>query len=169
MPIAYHRSKRCARLFDHLVGAGEQRRRHLDAEGLRRRDIDHQLELRGLLNLHSIVSFTTPAASKSRAKACAGRLGIIRHEQMRNAADHLEGTDMGVDPIGRLLRPARIACRCRNQPLASLSSRLSGRCGLWPPWWSTFAGTKYFALRTFAGSARSTPVTAPPRMVTRSI
>ena len=37
-----------------------------------------------------------------------GRLGIIRHEQMRNAADHLEGTDMGVDPVGERLRPTRM-------------------------------------------------------------
>jgi hypothetical protein len=34
-------------------------------------------------------------------------LGIVRHEQMRNAADHLEGADMGVDPVGHRLRPAR--------------------------------------------------------------
>ena len=33
------------RLFDHLVGAGEQRGRHLDAERLRGLEIDHQLEL----------------------------------------------------------------------------------------------------------------------------
>ena len=37
-----------------------------------------------------------------------GGLGIVRHEQMRNAADHLEGTDMGVDPVGQRLRPARM-------------------------------------------------------------
>ena len=37
-----------------------------------------------------------------------GRLGIVRHEQMRNAADRLEGTDMGVDPVGQRLRPARM-------------------------------------------------------------
>lgn len=35
-----------------------------------------------------------------------GRLGIIRHEQMRNAADCREGMDMGVDPVGECLRPA---------------------------------------------------------------
>jgi len=35
-------------------------------------------------------------------------LGIVRHQQMRNAADHLEGADMGVDPVGQRLRPARV-------------------------------------------------------------
>ena len=37
-----------------------------------------------------------------------GRLGIIRHVQMRNAADCREGMDMGVDPVGQRLRPARM-------------------------------------------------------------
>ena len=35
-------------------------------------------------------------------------LGIVEHQQMRNAADHLEGADMGVDPVGQRLRPARV-------------------------------------------------------------
>jgi hypothetical protein len=39
-----HCSKR-ASLFDHLVGAGEQRRRHLKAERLRSLQVDHQLVL----------------------------------------------------------------------------------------------------------------------------
>src|SRR5579883_1631562 len=29
----------------------------------------------------------------------AGGLGIVRDEQMRNAADRFEGADMGVDPV----------------------------------------------------------------------
>src|SRR6202051_1126400 len=33
--------------------------------------------------------------------------GIVRHEQMWNDADHLEGAAMGVDPVGHRLRPAR--------------------------------------------------------------
>jgi hypothetical protein len=34
-----------AALFDHLIGAGEQRRRHVEAERLRRLEIDDQFEL----------------------------------------------------------------------------------------------------------------------------
>jgi hypothetical protein len=37
-------------LFDHLVGAGEQRLRHGEAEGLSGRQVDHQLELGRLLD-----------------------------------------------------------------------------------------------------------------------
>ena len=37
-----------------------------------------------------------------------GRLGIVRHEKMRNAADRLQGPHMGVDPVGQRLCPARM-------------------------------------------------------------
>jgi len=39
-----------ALLFDHLVGAGEQRRRHFEAELPRRLEVDHELELDPLLH-----------------------------------------------------------------------------------------------------------------------
>ena len=35
-------------------------------------------------------------------------LGIVRHQQMRNAADRLHGADMGVNPVRQRLRPARM-------------------------------------------------------------
>ena len=37
-----------------------------------------------------------------------GGLRIVRHEQLRDAADRLERTHMGVDPVGERLRPARV-------------------------------------------------------------
>src|SRR5215470_9317681 len=43
-------SLRLAHSFDHLVSAGEQRRRQLDAERLRGGQIDNQLELGRLLD-----------------------------------------------------------------------------------------------------------------------
>jgi hypothetical protein len=43
-----HRSKK--HLFNHLVGAGEQRWRNFDAERLGGLDIDDWLNLRGLLH-----------------------------------------------------------------------------------------------------------------------
>ena len=39
-------------LFDHLVGAGDQGRRKVDAERLRRLEIDEELEVRGQLERH---------------------------------------------------------------------------------------------------------------------
>ncbi len=36
------------KLFDHLVGAGDERRRHSEAERLGGLEVDHELELRGL-------------------------------------------------------------------------------------------------------------------------
>ena len=44
-------------LFDHLVGAREQRRRHGEAEGFRGLEVDHHLRLGQLLHWHAFVLF----------------------------------------------------------------------------------------------------------------
>ena len=37
-----------------------------------------------------------------------GGLGVVRHDELRNAADRLKGAHMGVDPVGERLRPTRL-------------------------------------------------------------
>ena len=37
-----------------------------------------------------------------------GGLGVVRHDELGNAADRLEGAHVGVDPVGQRLRPARL-------------------------------------------------------------
>ena len=49
-PARGGRPQQPASLFDHLVGAREQRRRHLKADCFGSVQIDHQFELAGLLN-----------------------------------------------------------------------------------------------------------------------
>src|ERR1700756_5649030 len=43
-------SLRLAHSFDHLVGAGEQRRRHVETERIRGFEVDHQFQARGKLD-----------------------------------------------------------------------------------------------------------------------
>jgi hypothetical protein len=37
-----------------------------------------------------------------------GGPGVVRHDELGNAADRLEGAHVGVDPVGQRLRPARL-------------------------------------------------------------
>jgi hypothetical protein len=48
LPVVSSRSRR--KLFDHLVGAGEQRRGQGEGEGFRRLQVDQQFEFSGLIN-----------------------------------------------------------------------------------------------------------------------
>ena len=57
------------RLFDHLVGARENRDRHVEAERLRGPKIDHQLELGGVLDrqIGSLFAFENTINIRDRA------------------------------------------------------------------------------------------------------
>jgi hypothetical protein len=54
----------------------------------------------GVLKEHEAGAKTADLARKHDR-----RLRVVRHQQMRRAADRLEGMHMGVDPVGERLRP----------------------------------------------------------------
>lgn len=54
-----------------------------------------------------------------------GRLRIVRHKKLGNAAERLEGAHMRVDPIKQRLRPSRQ--KIRGSALASNSRWVAGR------------------------------------------
>src|SRR5262245_64215813 len=59
-------------LFDHLVGAGEQRLRHVEAERLGCLEVDHQLELGWLLDRN--IARLGALCGNSRISEIAGSL-----------------------------------------------------------------------------------------------
>src|SRR6516165_1028230 len=68
--------------FDHLVGAGEQRRRHVEAESLRSFEVDHQLEFRRLFNrqLGSLCSIENFDYERCRAPAQIRNIRAVRDQ-----------------------------------------------------------------------------------------
>jgi hypothetical protein len=63
-----------SKLFDDFVGAGEQRRRHLEAERLRGRQVDDQIELRGGAQMRVCY----PSRPSARMVSCTFGLAPIR-------------------------------------------------------------------------------------------
>jgi hypothetical protein len=63
--FAERSTRRSGRLFDHLIGAGEQHRRHFEANRLGGLEVDHKLEFGGKrLALADLIKLT------KRARGC---------------------------------------------------------------------------------------------------
>jgi hypothetical protein len=82
-----HRSKQHL-LFDHFVGADEQRRGHVDAEQLGHLQVDDELELGGLLDrqVGRIVAALAGRGSRSRSDKPAKADGKSTCSSIRRSA-----------------------------------------------------------------------------------
>lgn len=115
---------------------------------------------------------TLPLASSSAtARSIRGNIGSDRKLSTDNFVirPRLEGhtsligmsIDLGYEIAKPLARPAGA--------LEPLSGAVGVQCGLWPPWESIPARGTYFPRFSVEASARGTPVTGPPLIVTRSM
>src|SRR5262249_2401125 len=78
-PIATERSAAKTPLFDHLVGAGEQRLWHVKAERSRCDQVDNQIELAGLLDRQILLTLQNTPDIETKAAPLVGNITTIGH------------------------------------------------------------------------------------------
>src|SRR5262245_32566365 len=114
-----------ARLFDHLVSAGKQRRRNGDAEQLRRLNIDNQLELSRLHDrkVRGLGALENPTGIDAELAMHVGNAGAVAHQPA--GLDHFtrriaRGQHMACGKRGQLNAPAvKEAVRADKQRVRS--------------------------------------------------
>src|SRR5262245_6637434 len=112
---ATYAPQQTAPLFEHLVGAGENRRRHIEAVGLRGLQIDHQLVLRRRLDREVSGLFTFKDAVD-----VAGRLSVLLDligsigDQTANSYERAQEVDRGQLEL-RCKRDDQIAMKERQR------------------------------------------------------
>ncbi len=74
----FRNAAKCFGLFDHLVGDAEQLVRHIQSERSGGLEIDHQLELRGLLH-RQIGGLEQTCSARLLSALCAKKSELIEH------------------------------------------------------------------------------------------
>src|SRR5262249_17401352 len=71
-----------SRSLDHLVGAGDESPRDLEAEHLRGAQVEEQFDFRGLLDrqIGRLIAFENPAGVDAGRTECVRKIGSIAHQ-----------------------------------------------------------------------------------------